>query len=79
MTTARGTGCEVLMRYSAIVVDENGADQGPVDVSSAQDDEHARSLAKREAVKWLAENGLTRATVRISRDGYWLPVVEVRT
>jgi hypothetical protein len=39
------------MRYSAVLFDENGADQGPVDVSSAQDDEQARSLAKQEGAE----------------------------
>lgn len=66
-------------RYTAIILDENGADQGPADVSGAQDDNQVRELAKREGMKWLAENGATRATVKISRNGYGLPIVEVRT
>jgi len=65
------------MRYTAVIIDENGADQGPVDVSGAQDDGQARDLANREGLKWLAENGFSRATVRISRNGYMLNV-EVR-
>ena len=65
------------MRYTAVIIDENGADQGPVNVSGAQDDGQARDLAKREGLKWLAENGFSRATVRISRNGYMLNV-EVR-
>ena len=48
-----------------------------MDISGAQDDEQARDLAKREGLKWLAENGFNRATVRISRNGYTLKV-EVR-
>ena len=32
------------MRYTAVILDENGADQGPVDVCGAQDDEQARNL-----------------------------------
>lgn len=27
------------MRYTAVIIDENGADQGPVNVSGAQDDD----------------------------------------
>lgn len=65
------------VRYTAVILDENGADQGPVDISSAQDDEQARNLAKREGEKWLAENGLKRAIIKISRRGYGLPIVEV--
>jgi hypothetical protein len=65
------------VRYTAVILDENGADQGPVDISNAQDDEQARNLAKREGEKWLAENGLKRATIKISRQGYGLPIVEV--
>ena len=67
------------MGYAAVLFDEHGADQGPVDVSIAQDDEQARALAQRAGLKWLAENGLNRATIQISREGYGLPIVEVRT
>lgn len=63
--------------YTAVVFDENGADQGPLDVSGAKDDNQARDLAMREGLKWLAQHGLNKATVQISRDGFWLPIVEV--
>jgi hypothetical protein len=62
------------VRYAAAIFDENGEDQGPVDLSSAQNDDQARDLAKQEGMKWLVENGCNRATVRISRDGYMLSV-----
>ena len=62
------------MPYNAAIIDENGEDQGPVDISTAQNDGQARDLAKREGLKWLAENGFSRATVRISRNGYMLNV-----
>jgi hypothetical protein len=65
------------VRYTAAIFDEDGTDLGPVDVSSAQDDEHARDLAKQAGMKWLTENGLDRASIRVTRNGYGLPVVEV--
>jgi hypothetical protein len=66
-------------RYTAAIFDENGADRGPMDISSAENDEQARALAKREGVKWLEGNGLNQATIRILRDGCGLPIVEVHT
>ena len=65
--------------YTAAIFDENGNDQGPVNISSAQNDEQARALAKRKGVKWLEENGLNQATVQIYRRGHQLPIVEVHT
>jgi hypothetical protein len=65
--------------YTAAIFDKNGTDQGPVNISSAQNDEQARNLAKRKGMKWLEENGLKQATVRIYRRGHGLPVVEVHT
>jgi hypothetical protein len=64
-------------RYTAAIVDENGTDQGPMDISGAQNDKQARDLAKREGVKWLQENGMSQATIQIFRGGHRLPVVEV--
>jgi hypothetical protein len=61
-------------KYTAVVLDENGVDQGPVDISSAQDDEEARDLATRQGAKWLADNGLNRATIQISHNGRGLTV-----
>lgn len=75
-----GKNASALLRYSrytAAIVDENGTDQGPMDISSAQNDKQARDLAKREGVKWLQENGLSQATIQIFRDGHGLPIVEV--
>lgn len=66
-------------KYTAAIFDENGADRGPMGISSAQNDKQARDLAKREGVKWLEENGLNQAAIQISRDGHRLPIVEVRT
>jgi len=65
--------------YVAVIFDENGADLGPADITGARDDEQARRFAKRAGMKWLAENGRDRATIRVSQNGYWLPVVEVHT
>jgi hypothetical protein len=64
--------------YTAAIFDENGNDQGPVNISSAQNDEQARALAKRKGVKWLEENGLNQATIQIYRNGHSLPLVEVQ-
>lgn len=66
-------------RYTAAIFDENGTDQGPMDISSAQNDKQARDLAKRKGEKWLEENGLNQATIQISRDGHRLPIIEVHT
>jgi hypothetical protein len=66
-------------KYTAAIFDENGTDQGPVNISSAQNDEQARNLAERRGMEWLEENGLNQATVQIYRRGHKLPVVEVRT
>ena len=66
-------------RYVAVILDENGLDQGPVDISGAQDEGQARDLASRAGMKWLVENGFSRAKVQIVRDGIGLPIVEVRT
>jgi hypothetical protein len=65
------------VRYTAVVFDEDETDLGPLDEFDAQDDEHARELAKQAGMKWLKANGLDRATIRVSRNGYGLPVVEV--
>jgi hypothetical protein len=65
------------VRYTASIFDEAGEDQGPLDISGAQDDEQARDHAKREGLKWLVENGATRATIQISCDGRGLSPVEV--
>ena len=80
MQTGKNAGA--LLRYSkytAAIFDENGTDQGPMNISSAQSDEQARDLAKRRGVKWLVKHGLNQATIQISRDGHRLPVVEVHT
>jgi hypothetical protein len=66
-------------KYTAAIFDENGTDQGPMNISSAQNDEQARDLAKRRGMKWLEENGLNQATVQIYRRGHTLPIVEVHT
>jgi hypothetical protein len=63
--------------YIAVIFDEDGNDQGPIDVGAARDDEHALDLAKQAGTKWLAEHGLKRVTVKVSRNGYGLPAVEV--
>jgi hypothetical protein len=65
-------------KYTAAISDENGIDRGPMNISSAQDDEQARDLAKRRGVKWLEENGLSQATVQIYWNGHSLPLVEVQ-
>jgi post-segregation antitoxin (ccd killing protein) len=62
------------MSYTAVIIDENGADHGPVDISNAQNDAQARDLAKQAGMKWLADNGAKRATVQISRNSYGLSV-----
>jgi len=66
-------------KYTAAIFDENGTDQGPMNISSAQNDEQARDLAKRRGMKWLEESGSNRATVQIYRRGHGLPLVEVHT
>ena len=66
-------------KYTAAIFDENGTDRGPVNISTAQDDEQARDLAQRRGVKWLEENGSNQAVIRIYRNGHSLPVVEVHT
>jgi hypothetical protein len=66
-------------KYTAEIYDEHGNDLGPINVSGAQSDKQARDLAKREGEKWLEENGLNRAAVRIYRRGHGLTFVEVRT
>ena len=66
-------------KYTATIFDENGTDQGPMNISSAQNDEQARDLAKRRGMKWLEQSGLDQATVQIYRRGHRLPIVEVHT
>jgi hypothetical protein len=66
-------------KYTAAIFDENGTDRGPMNISSAQNDEQARDLAKIRGMKWLVENGLNQAMIQISRAGYRLPVIEVHT
>jgi hypothetical protein len=65
-------------KYTAEIYDKYGTDLGPINVSTAKSDAHARDLAKREGEKWLEQNGLNQGTVRIYRRGHGLPVVEVR-
>ena len=65
------------MTYSAVIIDESGADQGPVDVSGARNEEQVRNLAKKTGMKWLADNGAERAIVQVSNDGHGLSI-EVR-
>ncbi len=65
------------MSYTAVLVDENGVDQGPLDISPALNDEQAAALARREAAKWLSESEQSHATVRVCRDGDGLPLIEV--
>jgi hypothetical protein len=65
-------------KYTAEIYDKHGTDLGPINVSSAKSDQHARDIAKREGEKWLEENGLSQGTVRLYRRGHGLPVVEVR-
>ena len=43
-------------KYTAAIFDENGTDQGWMNISSVQNDEQARDLAKRRGMKWLEEN-----------------------
>ncbi len=66
-------------KYTAVIFDENGTDQGPMNISGAQNDEQARDLAKRRGMKWLEESGSNQATVQIYRRGHTLPIVEVHT
>ncbi len=61
-------------KYSATIFDENGVDQGPIDLPAAENDEQARDLAKKAGLKWVAEHGIDRATVQISRGGYGFSV-----
>jgi hypothetical protein len=63
--------------HTATIFDEDGLDQGPIDVSNAKTDSQALDLARKQGQKWLAENGHQRATVKVVRDGYGLPVVVV--
>jgi hypothetical protein len=66
-------------KYTAEIFDENGTDQGPMNITDAQNDEQARDLAKRRGMKWLEESGLNQATVQIYRRGHSLPIVKVHT
>jgi len=65
--------------YAAVIIGENGADLGPLDLPGARDDGYALNLAKQAGMKWLAENGFDRVTIKVSRNGYGLPVVEIHT
>ena len=62
------------MTYTAVIIDENGVDQGRAEVSGARNDVQARDLARQSGMKWLAGNSAKRATVQISHGGRGLNV-----
>jgi hypothetical protein len=64
--------------FSAAVYSDDGADQGPIDVTGAENESQARDLARVRGIEWLKASVFEHATVRISRDGHALTPVEVR-
>ncbi len=65
--------------YSAVILSSSGVDLGPIHLADANNDDEARAFAHDRAAKWMAANGVDRATVQIVKDGVSFPPIRVET
>jgi hypothetical protein len=59
---------EVTRQYNAVLLIGQD-DQGPLDLSGAQNDDQAIEIGRKQAIEWLRANGIEGLTLQIVENG----------
>jgi len=71
--TGRHEGCRL---YSAVFINDDGADFGPIDVLEALNNTDAKEIGVKRATKWLLENEFDHVFLQIVNNGSGLPQIK---